>query len=257
MDAQFNGNEIEIAKNRDKILTEYAEYLFTSNKTHDQLSPETLAFESKFNEILPKNYPAAMMYFEAHKAAKCEDTSIGLLKEIKQMLVQQSLEDQKLIKLLQHDIDLFKEFDKKFSEARIDYTLERISTSTKLSDYDLSTWYDIKRWLEQVSNTFVNKNVQDKGQDLLKAFNGLTLFTSTNYFVDHNNWSTEDDSNVSEAEWRMIHEARIYKWEPDEWNSKLYNERESIIKEGIAKHVPAVEEAYKSFRLSVKKNLGV
>ena len=89
----FQKDEIALAQNRDTILTEYAEYLFLENRTHDQLSAQTLAFEAKFNEILPKTYPASMMYFEAHKAAKREDAMIALLKEIKRMITKSSEQD--------------------------------------------------------------------------------------------------------------------------------------------------------------------
>lgn len=89
----FQKDEIALAQNRDTILTEYAEYLFLENRTHNQLSAQTLAFEAKFNEILPKTYPASMMYFEAHKAAKREDAMLALLMEIKRMIAKLSEQD--------------------------------------------------------------------------------------------------------------------------------------------------------------------
>ena len=253
----YKDDEVTLTKNSITILTEYAEYLLTNKRTHDQLSAQTLAFESRFNEILPKNYPAAAMYFEAHRAAKREDTSMALLTEIKQMIEQKASENQKSMRLLQHDIDLFKDFDAHFPEVRINYTLYRLSTATKYTNYDSWVWYDIKYWLEQVSNSFINDEVQQQSQALLQAFNDLTLFTSTNYFMDHINWSSENDKDVSEQEWREINEARLFKWEPDIWDPKLYYEREPIIMNGIQQYVPAVENAYKAFRLAVKKNLGV
>lgn len=82
----YKNDEIGLAQNRDIILTEYAEYLFAENKTHNQLSSQTLAFEAIFNEVLPKTYPAAMMFFEAHKAAKREDAMTVLVAEIKRMI---------------------------------------------------------------------------------------------------------------------------------------------------------------------------
>ncbi len=91
----YKDDEIALAKNSLAILTEYAEYLLTYNRTHDQLSAQTVAFESKFNEILPKNYPAAAMWFEAHRAVKREDTSFSLLTEIKQMIEQRANDNQK------------------------------------------------------------------------------------------------------------------------------------------------------------------
>ena len=253
----YKEDVIALAKNSATILTEYAEYLLTNNRNHDQLSAQTLAFESKFNELLPKNYPAAAMCFEAHRAAKREDVSLALLKEIKLMIEQKANDNQKSMKLMQHDIDLFKEFDTRFPEAKIIYSLYRISTTTKYSNYDSSIWYDILYWLEKVSNSFLNEDVQQKGQELLKTFDDLILFASMNYFTDHNNWSRDDDSNVTEQKWREINEARIFKWEPDIWNQDLYNEREAIIINGIQQYVPAVENAYKAFRMAVKRNLGV
>jgi hypothetical protein len=197
------------------------------------------------------------MYFEAHKAAKREDTSLTLLKEIKLMIEQKANENQKSTILLQHDIDLFKAFDVSFPEAKIKYTLSRISTATKYSNYDSIVWHDIELWLGQVSNSFINDEVQQQGQALLQALNDFTFFTGMNYFVDHNNWSSEDDSNVSEQKWREINEARIFKWEPDIWDPKLFNERESIVMNGIQQYVPAVDNAYNAFRIAVKRNLGV
>lgn len=253
----YRNDEITIAQNRDTILTEYAEYLFTENTTHDQLSPQTLAFESKFNEILPKTYPAAMMYFEAHKAAKREETSVALLKEIKQMIAAQSAQDQTVLRFMKHDIDLFKEFDNRFPESKIKYSFLKVSTAAKFTDYDLTVWSEIEYWLTQTSNAFIDKEVQQRGQELLKAFNEFRLFTMVNYFTDNNNWCTEDDSKVSPKEFIRIRESRIYKWEPDVWDPVIYNQRESIILKGIQKHVPAIENAYKEFRMAVKQKLGV
>ena len=253
----YQNNEIAIAQNRDTILTEYAEYLFTENRTHDQLTPPTLAFESIFNEILPKTYPAAMMYFEALKAAKRENISVALLKEIKQMIAAQSVQDQNILRFMQHDIDLFKEFDVKFPESKIKYSFLKVSTATKFTDYDLTVWSEIEYWLTQTSNAFIDKDVQQRGQELLKAFNEFRLFTMVNYFTDNNNWCTEDDSKVSPEENIRIRESRIYKWEPDGWDPVTYNQREPIILKGLKKHVPAIENAYKEFRLAVKKRLGV
>ncbi len=152
---------------------------------------------------------------------------------------------------------MFKEFDARFPEVKIDYCLYRLSTAAKYTNYDTLTWYDIIYWLKQVSNSFINDEVQKHGQTLLQSFNDLTLFTSKYYFVDHKNWSQEDDSNVTEQKWRELNEARIFKWEPDMWNPQLYSEREAIIMDGIKQYVPAVENAYKAFRLAVKRNLGV
>lgn len=253
----YRNDKIAIAQNRDTVLTEYAEYLFTENRTHDQLAPQTLAFESKLNEILPKTYPAAMMYFEAHKAAKREDTSIALLKEIKQMMAAQSVQDQNILRFMQHDIDLFKEFDKHFPESKINYSLMKVSTAAKFTDYDLTVWSEIEYWLTQTSNAFIDKDVQQRGQELLKAFSEFRLFTMVNYFTDNNNWCTEDDSNVSPEEFIRIRESRIYKWEPDVWDPVTYNQREPIILNGLQKQVPAIENAYKGFRLAVKQKLGV
>lgn len=253
----YRNDEIAIAQNRDAILTEYAEYLFTEIRNHDQLTPQTLAFESKFNEILPKTYPAAMMYFEAHKAAKREDTTVVLLNEIKQMIAVQSVQDQTILRFMQHDIDLFKEFDNRFPESKINYSLLKVSTVTKFTDYDLTVWSEIEYWLTQISNAFIDKEVQHRGQELLKAFKEFRLFTMVNYFTDHNNWCTEDDSIVSPEEFIRIRESRIYKWEPDGWDPETYNQREPIILNGLQKHVPAIENAYREFRLEVKQKLGV
>lgn len=253
----YHDDEIALAKNSSTILTEYAEYLLTNRRTHDQLSAQTIDFESRFNEILPKNYPAAAMCFEAHRAAKREDTSLALLKEIKQMIAQRASENQKSVRLLQHDISLFKDFDAHFPEIKINNSLYRLSTATKYTNYDFRVWYDIMFWLEQTSNSFINEEVQLRDQALLQAFGDLTFFTSMNYYMDHNNWSREDDKDVPEDKWREINEARIFKWEPDIWDPQLYGKRESIIMEGIQQYIPAVENAYKSFRLTVKRNLGV
>ena len=195
----YRNDEITIAQNRDAILTEYAEYLFTENRNHDQL------------EILPKTYPAAMMYFEALKAAKRENISVALLNEIKQMIAAQSVQDQTVLRFMQHDIDLFKEFDNRFPESKINYSLLKVSTATKFTDYDLTVWSEIEYWLTQISNAFIDKEVQHRGQELLKAFKEFRLFTMVNYFTDHNNWCREDDSKVNPEEFIKIRESRIYK----------------------------------------------
>lgn len=245
-----------LAVNREQIMMEYAEYLLTQKRNHNQLSAVAVAFEDKFNELLAKEYPAASMWFEAHRAAKREDVSLDLLEEIRTMVGGLSEQIPTLTKQEQHDIVLFKAFDKEYSEEKLNYSLERISHATKYSEYDLQIWYGVQHWLEQTSNSFVNEDIQTKGQQLLKTMNSLLLFTALNYFTDHNNWCSRDDSNVSEVEWREINEARIYKWEPDVWDTKLYNERESIIMKGISEHIPAIEKAYQEFRMAVKKNLG-
>lgn len=246
-----------LAANREQIMMEYAEYLLTQKRNHNQLSAITVAFEDKFNELLAKEYPAASMWFEAHRAAKREDVSLDLLEEIRTMVGALPGQIPTLTKQEQHDITLFKAFDKDYSEEKINYSLYRISHATKYSEYDLRIWYGVQHWLEQTSNSFVDEDIQTKAQQLLKDMNGFLIFTSLNYFIDHNNWCSRDDSNVSEAEWREINEARIYKWEPDVWDPKLYNERESIIKNGIMEHVPAIEKAYQEFRMTMKKNLAV
>lgn len=253
----YQDDEIAIAQNRDVILTEYAEYLFTEDRTHDQLTPQTLAFESKFNEILPKTYPAAMMYFEAHRAIKREDITMAILKEIKQIITAQSARDQASLRVIQHDIDLFKEFDKHFPESKIKYSLMKVSTATKFTDYDLTVWCEIQSWLTQTSNAFIDKDVQQSGQELLKAFDEFRLFTTANYYPDHNNWCIEDESNVSPEEFIRIRESRIYKWKPDMWDPETYNMRESIILNGLQKYLPVIDNAYKVFRLTVKQKLGV
>lgn len=253
----YKGDEKGMAANREQIMMEYAEYLLTQKRNHNQLSAVTLAFEDKFNELLAKEYPAASMWFEAHKAAKREDVSFALLEEIREMVENLPGQIPALTKQEQHDIALFKAFDKDYSEEKLNYSLYRISHATKYSEYDLQIWYGLQHWLEQTSNFFINEDLQAKGQQLLKAMNGLLLFAALNYFTDHNNWCSRDDSNVSEAEWREINEARIYKWEPDVWDPKLYNERESIIMKGISEYIPAVEKAYQEFRMAVKTNLGV
>ncbi len=253
----YKGDDKGLAANRELIMMEYAEYLLTEKRNHNQLSAVTLAFEDKFNELLAKEYPAASMWFEAHKAAKREDVSLALLEEIRAMVKNLPGQMPALTKQEMHDVASFKAFDKDYSEEKLNYSLYRISHATKYSEYDLQIWYGLKHWLEQTSNSFINEDIQTKGQQLLKEMNGLLVFTSLNYFIDHNNWCSKDDSNVSDAEWREINEARIYKWEPDVWDPKLYNERESIIMKGISEHIPAVEKAYQEFRIAVKKNLGV
>lgn len=253
----YKGDDRGLAANREQIMMEYAEYLLTQKRNHNQLSAVTIAFEDKFNELLTKEYPAASMWFEAHKAAKREDTSLDLLEEIRAMVGNLSGQTPVLTKQEMHDIALFKTFDKDCSEEKLVNSLYKISHATKYSDYDLHIWYGVQYWLEQTSNSFINEDIQAKGQLLLKNMNDLLIFTSLNYFTDHNNWCSKDDSNVSDAEWREIHEARIFKWEPDVWDPQLYNERESVIMKGISEHIPAVEKAYQEFRMAVKVNLGV
>lgn len=253
----YKGDDKGLAANREQIMMEYAEYLLTQKRNHNQLSPATIAFEDNFNELLTKEHPAASMWFEAHKAAKREDVSLNMLEEIRAMIGNLPGHIPVFTKQEQHDIALFKAFDKECSEEMLNYSLYRISHATKYSDYDLHIWYGVQYWLEQTSNSFINEDIQAKGQQLLKDMNGLLIFTSLNYFTDHNNWCSKDDSNVSDAVWREIHEARIFKWEPDVWDPQLYNERESIVMKGISEHIPAVEKAYQEFRMAVKTNLGV
>jgi hypothetical protein len=156
---------------------------------------------------------------------------------------------------LNHDKKLFENFDNLFPEDKFNYSLNRIQTSTHFSDYDSSIWYEIIRWLEKVSNSFLNSDVQGACDVLLKSFKELTTFTMQYYSADRNNWSCENDHNVSPEKWREIHEAKIYSWEPDIFGSELYQERERIIKNELPQKVAGIETAYKGFRLAVKKVL--
>lgn len=158
---------------------------------------------------------------------------------------------------LNHDRKLFEIFDNLFPEDIFKNSLHQIQTSTHYSDYESSIWYDIIHWLEKVSNRFLDLDVQDASENLLKSFKELTLFTLQYYSADRISWSTENDHGVSPEKWREIHEAKIYSWEPDMIGDDLYQKRERIIMEELPQKVTKIEQSYNDFRIIVKSQLYV
>ena len=155
-----------------------------------------------------------------------------------------------------HDKDLFIDFDKKFSEEDINYTLYNIQHTTHFSDFDLTTWHKIIHWFGQTSNTFLTKDVQDAAHQLCESLKQLLTFIGeANYSPDRISWSIEEDRNVTPEKWREIHEARIYSWEPEPYDSSLYHKRENIVLNRIPEIVGSIENSYNVFRMSIKKNL--
>lgn len=155
-----------------------------------------------------------------------------------------------------HDKDLFMAFNKEFSEEIINYTLYSIQHSTHFSDFDLTIWHKIIYWFGLTSNTFLTNDIQETALLLLESYKKLIAFIGkASYSPDRISWSTEEDRNVTPEKWREIHEARIYSWEPETHDTNLYNERHKMIFNGIPSIVENIENAYKAFRMSIKKNL--
>lgn len=156
---------------------------------------------------------------------------------------------------LNHDRELFKLFDNEYNEERIRYCLNNLQTTSHYSDYDLTIWMGIVDWLGKTSNCFIEDEIQKSALNLLGTFKEIINFTADNFSPDYKNWSQEDDNNVSPDKWRQIHEARIYSWEPDVYDTVLFRRSEQVVLSCIKEKVPKVENAYKSFRLIVKRKL--
>jgi len=158
--------------------------------------------------------------------------------------------------VIEHDKQLFETFNNSYSEDTIKYSLHRLQTTTKFSDYDLWIWLGMIDWLGKTSNAFLNDSLQNTAQKYMNCLSSLTQFTGMYYSPDHISWSTDNDHGVSLERWREIHEAKIYSWEPDSYDDQ-YRKLEQIILQRIEKIVYDVETAYKEFRLCVKNGLFV
>lgn len=155
----------------------------------------------------------------------------------------------------EHDRKLFDVFDKAFPEEKVNYCLNNIQTSTHYSDYDLTIWLELIHWLDKVSNKFIDVEIQTAASELGKHLQELVSFTSQYYGPDRISWSTEPYNNVTPEKWREIHEAKIYRWEPSGYDSKLFHEREKIVMGGLPQMITNIETSYNSFRMIVKTKL--
>ena len=157
---------------------------------------------------------------------------------------------------INHDKTLFESFNNRFPEKKIKYSFHMVQTTTKFSDYDLTIWFDMINWFGEVSNSFLDKDLQNAAQKYLNNLNSLVEFTGKYYSPDYHNWNKQNDYDVSQEKWREIHESRIYTWEPEHYDESYRQLERTIISE-IDKTISNVEKAYKQFRLCVKSVLFV
>jgi hypothetical protein len=224
----------------------------------DSCKPEDLPFDIRKHRVSTYNTGKGIKDALSNLTGTMT-TAIKSIYDDYEGIIERFQSDQTLL----HDQVIFAKFNGLVEQGRLFESLEFVGANLRTNDVYYKLWDKVDDFNEALENHFLNVEIQSSFDKFAKLVNDYYLFVATKLFSEH----TPGQKYAAEYEMQSIEitpeiqfeidQSQRYRY-PDspsdnDWNG--YHKRKYETQDEFNRRGHEIREAYKEFRLLVKKHL--